>query len=527
MILGGFPSVTGYTLLTAAAYLLVRVMAEHRRAYAGHLVALAAAGAGVAAGVGLTAFQLVPWTGSCRRSSSRAAHRTRPAYPVRPCMTAVAPFAFGTANPAQPPTWFGGLEIIAAESYVGAAALMLVSLRWPWPARPVGAAARRLVVAAQRVGLWITVSTSAARCSRLLQHTGFLFSDNFVGRARSVLGFLDRGARRGRFRGHPAQGSRRRRRRTWDRTRPSAGPGVVRPRDLGVFPGAALWVYFAARRLAGPRTPGRGPRRPDLGPTSRSGGDGRVVMLVSGAIIAWLWFAPPPPDRPSPPGATARRRAALCDPGRRPGTGLGGELLPTHRSGELLPDHPHPGVSRANLGHDRYYGADGAIYGSVDIAARLRSLHGHGFIEAVSPSWWRPCPASSSPTPRPPSSARPPVVSLPTSPVLDRAAVATTSSRPTYSPSATVQAEQTLGFPLPVRSGETLRRASLSPDRCVASGSRRLTGDARRPMRGSRSPCETRHGAIISRGSRTGKDIQVGLPGSSRSRRSRSSPARR
>ena len=127
-------------LLTAAIYLLVRVAPRHRRRWRPAAGRIVAAGAGVAAGLGLAAWQLIPWVHYM--STVLVANRAQDPnqyVPPESLLTMIAPYAFGATNPAKPPTWFGGLALVDAEAYVGAAALVLVvtAIALARPARSV------------------------------------------------------------------------------------------------------------------------------------------------------------------------------------------------------------------------------------------------------------------------------------------------------------------------------------------------------------------------------------------------------
>ena len=160
-------------------------------------------------------------------------------------------------------------------------------------------------------------------------------------------------------------------------------PGPERPRrayGVAVWLGlaaAALVAYLAGRAVTcGRRHPGA--RRAGLPgpPAPRTRGRAGPARWSRPRAAAWLWLAP----RGRGPGsvrAAGHRRAAR----RRPGAVVRPHLPSAHRSGALLSDRRRPRpILAAHLGHQRYYGADGAIFGSVDSTARLRGFHGHGFV---------------------------------------------------------------------------------------------------------------------------------------------------
>jgi hypothetical protein len=203
MLLGGFPSVTGYALLTATAYCLVRLVAGNHVRTGGEdgskLRALArpalGTAAGVGAGFGLAMFQLLPFSvflGSwytVGRGQSGSSHLD----PVS-LLTAVAPWAFGTVNPGRPPQFILSPNLIESMGYIGAAAAVLVLVALALPRRGRALLPR---------GIWIFFVAATLVWSELIYLGGpplaalqslpglrALFSINYIGRSRSVLGFL-------------------------------------------------------------------------------------------------------------------------------------------------------------------------------------------------------------------------------------------------------------------------------------------------------------------------------------------------
>jgi hypothetical protein len=382
LVIGGFPSVTGYALLTAAIYLLTRVAAEHGRDWRAIARRLGAATAGLAAGVGIAAFQLVPWIRhmasilTLGRSQEPNSH-----IPGEAVLTAIAPYAFGTVDPSRPPDWFGGLRLIDADAYVGSAALVLaisaVALAGPARARlPRGV---WWMLVATTAG-WTVVIFFGGPLLYALQRLPFLFSDNFVGRGRSLLGFLlavlaavgfdvlIRRAEAGRPLGRAEAG------------RPLGRFG--RRYGIGVWAGLAaggLVAYLAARRVAARPYRDREPGEPDfLAHLHRELAVGLVLLLVAAACVAWLWFGRR--DREWTHTVAAVTLVLL----------VAGQALwfvrtyhPRTDRDTFYPTTPTQTYLAANLGHQRFYGADGAIFGSVDVTARLRSFHGHAFIQTT------------------------------------------------------------------------------------------------------------------------------------------------
>jgi type IV secretory pathway VirB2 component (pilin) len=492
MLLGGFPAVTGYALLTAVMYLLVRVLARRRRSWRPVAARLAAATAALVAGVGLAAWQLVPWVrymGSvlvAGRTQNPGEH-----IPVEALLTAIAPYAFGTVNAAYPPDWFGPLELVDAESYVGSATAVLVVAAVALPG--IG---RRLL---PRGVWWFFVGSSAFWVAAvyfggpllwLLQRTSFLFSDNFVGRARSVLGFLLAVLAAAGFEA------------VLRRRAPRMAPAGVRPASAGQRRSAALrppWVaraqQLATRALprqayglviwtvvvtgiallyvAGRRAAARADMRAAADSATAATATGRedatavhlgylngqvaagvAVMAVAAACAAWLWFG--------------RRSAGGW---RRHATTVAAAALPLLIAAQALwwvqtyhprtdretfyPRTPTQEYLAAHLGHERFFGADGAIFGSVDVTAHLRSYHGHGFIERGYASVADTLPGEQFLSPTTAITADPDFAAkVAVSPVLDRAAVTHFVAPPEIAPFGHTYAEPDDGTTVDLMPGE-------------------------------------------------------------------------
>ncbi len=198
MVLGGFPAVTGYALYTAAGYLLVRVAVEYRHRLRRAAAVLGTCVVGLVLGFALAAWQLVPF--AVFMGNAHVAGREQSAINVLPrvtLLTTVAPWALGNDGPDFAKLYYwartpvvNNNNLIETMAYVGAGALVLAVfavtragyLRGMLP----GGVLPFLIVA---VLFWIDVCYSAGFPGGLLVHLP-VFDSNFVGRARSVLGFL-------------------------------------------------------------------------------------------------------------------------------------------------------------------------------------------------------------------------------------------------------------------------------------------------------------------------------------------------
>ncbi|GAA0249419.1 hypothetical protein [Cryptosporangium japonicum] len=428
MWLGGFPAVTLYALVTGAAYVLVRSAAEHgwtRRTVGVWLRALA----GVGTGVALVAVQLLPWLSVMSTVLVRGREQTPDQHiPLQVLLTSIAPYVFGTAQPPEGPYWYETRIFLEEVAYVGAGVAVLL----------IAAVAlfRRARVALPRGTWWFFVAATAVWGGiifvggpplALLQKLPYLFSDNAVERARSVLGFgvavlaavgfqllLDR-------------------------------PRDHRPLHDGrrAWWGIAVWsgvaaagvaLYVSARRFALVHDadggfPGGGPH---LGWLNRELAIGVMFVCVALGAACWLWFVP---------GHRALRPAAA---GLIPLVVAAQALLWVHNYWPRTPVenfYPVTDTHRyleANLGHERFWGSTGAVLGGIHQLHRLRGLQGHSFVEARFAELLEALPGDQfSPPPKPATFLWPQPLNdgtSPTSPVLDRLAVAGYVTPPTQVP---------------------------------------------------------------------------------------------
>ncbi|SHN48051.1 YfhO family protein [Cryptosporangium aurantiacum] len=192
MLLGGFPAVTGYTILFAGLYLVTRVFAEYGGQWRRIVGVVGGAGAALGGAVALAAFQLLPFASAMTGVFIRGREQTPDDHlsPVT-ALTAVAPWAFGTTDPNRGPYWYLPVNLVESTMYLGAAAVLLILVAVAWPRAAWGRLPRGgwtfFVVAA---GLGLLVSYAGGLPLAVLQKLPVLFSDNYVGRMRSVLCFV-------------------------------------------------------------------------------------------------------------------------------------------------------------------------------------------------------------------------------------------------------------------------------------------------------------------------------------------------
>ncbi|HEX2025387.1 MAG TPA: YfhO family protein [Actinomycetota bacterium] len=184
MILEGFPSVTGYTLLAGGIYAVVRVVAERSSLRRGAST-LGVMLAGVVLGVALTAAQLLPFAE--RAQTVNLAYRQQSPdihIPSRVLATLAIPNAFGSHVDRS---YFGPMNYAETQSFVGASSLVLIVAAAAWYRRSIrrGATTYLVVGAALAAGI-LFVGGPLLRAVQVIP----VFGLNFVGRLRSMLGFF-------------------------------------------------------------------------------------------------------------------------------------------------------------------------------------------------------------------------------------------------------------------------------------------------------------------------------------------------
>lgn len=371
MLLGGFPAITGYTLLTAGIYLLVRVVAVNR-GRAGWLRPAATVAAGAAALVGalaISAVQLLPFVSIMSGVSldSRAQTGADHLGPTS-LLTAVTPWALGSVNSFELKE-----NLIESMSYVGATALVVafLALALPWAAKaflPRGV--WTFLVAA--TGGWLVVIYVGGPPLEMLQRLPMLFSESNVGRARSVLGFLVaalvaigfemllRRARLAAGAGSAVPLS------TWQRR---YAAGVVAFGVLGLLAAAGLGFLVAYDK-------GR------LSLYAFHVAVGVAFLALGAAAVALIWRTPGAAGndrrlRALVPVATVAVPALVLVQA----LSLAVPYWPAADRDTYYPRTEVHAFLAENLGHDRFAAADSGMYAGADSAAQLRSLTGETFFQ--------------------------------------------------------------------------------------------------------------------------------------------------
>ncbi|MDN5747524.1 MAG: YfhO family protein [Pseudonocardia sp.] len=500
MLVGGFPAVTGYTLFFAGLYLLVRVVAQHRAGRWGtDLRVLVAAGAGVVAGALLTAVQLLPFAATLSAALVAGRAQTPQDHlPYEALITAVAPRALGTVNPEQSPEFLLETNLVEALSYVGAAALVLMLVAVASPVRGRGLLPRStwafLVVATV---LTTVLAYGGGPLLAAAQQLPVLFSDNYVGRVRSVLGFgvavlAATGWEvvvRGRARTPAAQA-------------PTGG----RVYGALVWTAAAatgVWVWWGAREVA---------RAADaVALFDREVLVAVLLVVLSLAVAALLrWGSGGPALRV---GVAALLPVLITVQA----LGLVREYWPRSDRSTFYPVTDVQRFLADELGHERYAHTLGGMAVGADAPRRLRSLNGHIFVNGRFADLIEALPGDQfGDPPTLPVLGADPLVA--TSPVLDRTGIRYFVASPAQrvfgerntatGDGSTVRLVPDSPVTVPLDPGDTLRAVAVTPRAPLRSVPPGAPSDLLRVEIVLRDA----DGTVVGRGSRIDVGMRAGRP---------------
>ncbi|MGH3714117.1 MAG: YfhO family protein [Micromonosporaceae bacterium] len=374
MLLGGFPAVTGYALATAGIYALVRAVAEYRHEWKRLVGVLGGALAGVVTGVLLSAVQLLPFVSSLSGAYVHGRQQSPQDHLASESLiTMLAPWAFGSTDPQRPPDWYLSINLVESLSYVGAAILVLlvVAIALPRAGRDLMPRAVFTTLVAATAS-WVVVIYLGRLPLAVLQQLPVLFSHNYVGRARSVLGMLIAVLAAVGFElllrrlqaAEPAEKPERRF--SWYGVAIWAGAGL-----------AVVVVWWDARLAA---VKGNAQREPgDLVDRVRHLDEqvliGLGFLAAAVAAVAAIWWL-------GRRAGWVKLAAAALLPALIAVQGLT-LALPYWPRADRDTFYPVTDVHRylaGNLGHDRFAGTGGGMYVGADSAHRLRALTGHAFL---------------------------------------------------------------------------------------------------------------------------------------------------
>jgi len=481
LLLGGFPSVEGYALLTAGVYALVRTRKIGR---------LAGLGAGVGAGVALAMFQLLPFAKFYSswliegRGQNGADHLDPASF-----LTSFAPWAFGGVASNDQQLFYLGPNAVETLGYVGAAVLVLAVV--------AVMAVRRGRMLLPR-GIWVFFVAATAVWMLLVYQGGWLlalgqhvpvlrslFGANFIGRARCVTGMLLACLaavgfevvlrKRSEFVAVPAAA--RGRFGQWIGLRVAPRLGVTRvtgsPRWPGIKAfavrwaapawavlvvlgvGLAAWVLIGRGHELAVADGANGYNGADEAAATRiavSTYDKDIrngLLLVAGAtlLVGLLWLA-------SWFGGSVRRLGlvrvlAACGVVAlvaAEGTSFIGRFTPSADKSTFYPVTDTQEFLAANLGHSRYAATSEATVLGTDSVYGLRALNGHAFLNSAFATLVKGVPGD--PVPAPTRLAFSPDEAQATSPILDRLGVAYFTAAPSEQVFGTVHPAMTDGTSL-------------------------------------------------------------------------------
>ncbi|BCB91579.1 YfhO family protein [Phytohabitans suffuscus] len=380
MIFGGFPAVTGYTVATAGVYLLVRLLATDGGRWRRSVGGLALAAGGVLGGVLLTAVQLVPWVAFMSTAFVEGRGQTSDAHlSMASLVTTIAPWALGSTNPYGKVYWYLPVNLVESMSYLGAAALVLVVSAVAMARRGRAALPRATwVFFVAATFTWLVLIYGGGFPLKVAQSLPYLFSDNFVGRARCVLGFL--------LAVLAAVGLELLLRRRAEAREAGAAPATAGAGRLwgrawvalvwGAVALAGVLALRDARRAAflADRPTASSLRRDSL---TLELGIGAVLLLLALACAAALWW------QGGRAGGRLRIVAAVLLPVLVAGQALSFVVpyWPRADRATFFPTTDAHEYLRTHLGPDRFAGMYQAMTRSVESAFELRAATGHAFVD--------------------------------------------------------------------------------------------------------------------------------------------------
>ena len=365
MLLGGFPSVTLYTLVVAGAYVVVRVVSTLRRDVRAAAGVLVRAASGVALGFGLAAVQVLPFARNLGALRLEQRDFVGEHLPLGLFLTTVDP---DSAPLCVAGVRYGPINPIEGVAFLGAAAMVLAlcALALPVPGDAARDRSPRVFLGVALVVLSVLIWVGGPLLDAI-EHLPF-FSSNLISRAQSVFGFLGAALvgvgfdRLGRWLGARRQTSGERGRgRRWSGVTGLVlvvaallvgGLVLVRARATAIdngYPGhwkssllvPALFLLAAAAAVAVVRLGPSGLRRPALGGLA-------VLAVAQSAMFAHT-------------------------------------MLPLSRVQNMFPVTPTHGYLQQHLDGERFGASGTTLYPVTGTYYKLRTPVGHEF---TAPRWW-------------------------------------------------------------------------------------------------------------------------------------------
>jgi hypothetical protein len=387
MLLGGFPAVTGYAGATASVYVLVRLIVMHRDNLRRLLLTALGYVGGLVGGVGLVAFQLLPFAGFMKtwviigRSQTSNQHLD-----PTTLLTLIAPWSLGTGN-TESDYFYMSPNAIESIDYIGAAALVLilVATALPWRARRLLPRSVWSFFTATSA-IWLYLIYVGGPPLALLQKTPIIreiFGQNFIGRSRSILGFL--------LAVLVAIGYEvlTRQRETADVTGQAMAPhrlrmlwpGLVCLVTVGIFVGV-LYTGYSDAKHAGANAIGESAA---LSLYKHQLGYAAAFTVAAILCVAVLWHAGR--DRRAAPdlgrltrGVRFTAAAALPLLLAWQSAVFASEFFPRSSVSTFYPVTDTHAYLESNLGSDRYASTSTGMVFGTNSAYPLRAVNGHNFI---------------------------------------------------------------------------------------------------------------------------------------------------
>ncbi len=345
MLLAGFPAVTGFALYALAAYVLVRLLFTSKRKiraliFRGSLILLA-----VLIGGGLASFQVLPFLE--RLQTIDISMRGGLGHlDLSSMITFIVPFGLGNLTKA---IWYGKFNYIESFSFVGAVALIFIGISFYIKNKKVPRGIQGFFIGSSLVTMVLIFYGGT-----LLHLTAHLpiFSNNFIGRARSILGFFLAALAAIGFdfilSGRRAYKARRR---------------LLPVLFWLVFVAAGGWIYYVAAKQAHLAGQLRYLANNSLMP---------FVILIATGLVAWAIYH----------GFSRKRKLFLLLVPLLIAIEVLPVLLqwwPTTTRDLFFPSTPTHIFLRDNLGEERFAASNSTMFFSSSDYYRLRSVSGHAF----------------------------------------------------------------------------------------------------------------------------------------------------
>lgn len=188
MLMLAFPAVVGYAAYGIAAYAVVRLVAARARVREWLRAVLLAVAAGVL-GVALCAWQMIPFVNEAMTTIDFEARQATSGHHLwwQSVASTLVPQMIGDVAKQTESTWLSPFNPVESFSYLGAGALVLICTAvLARPRRGTGWAPA-YAVGGMLVGAWLVYQGGALL--GLFQNLP-VFSNNFIGRVRSMIGFF-------------------------------------------------------------------------------------------------------------------------------------------------------------------------------------------------------------------------------------------------------------------------------------------------------------------------------------------------